>query len=142
MKPIAAPTAEPLSADTISDAERHALREGCDRAIQHHGLLTAADALAELSSLPAADLTSDDYGDGGSVAVLEAEVRALLDKPAAAFMPSGTMAQQIALRVHADRRTAGSSPSTRPATSNCMRTRPISASTGWWAGRWGMAASC
>ena len=38
------------------------------------------------------------------MAVLEAEVRELLGKPAAAFMPSGTMAQQIALRIHADRR--------------------------------------
>jgi threonine aldolase len=33
-----------------------------------------------------------------------AEVREPLGKPAAVFMPSGTMAQQIALRVHADRR--------------------------------------
>jgi threonine aldolase len=36
--------------------------------------------------------------------VLETEVRELLGKPAAVFMPSGTMAQQIALRIHADRR--------------------------------------
>ena len=39
-----------------------------------------------------------------SVTALETEVRELLGKPAAVFMPSGTMAQQIALRVHADRR--------------------------------------
>ncbi len=38
------------------------------------------------------------------MAILEAEVRDLLGKPAAVFMPSGTMAQQIALRIHADRR--------------------------------------
>ena len=31
------------------------------------------------------------YGDGGTVTVLEDEVRALLGKPAAVFMPSGTM---------------------------------------------------
>ncbi len=37
------------------------------------------------------------------VATLETEVRELLGKPAAVFMPSGTMAQQIALRIHADR---------------------------------------
>ena len=35
---------------------------------------------------------------------LEKEVRELLGKPAAVFMPSGTMAQQIALRIHAERR--------------------------------------
>ena len=38
------------------------------------------------------------------MSALESEVRELLGKPAAVFMPSGTMAQQIALRVHADRR--------------------------------------
>src|SRR4029077_13688157 len=50
------------------------------------------------------DLAADEYGEGGTVAVLEAEVRALLGRPGAVFMPSGTMAQQIALRIHADRR--------------------------------------
>ena len=38
------------------------------------------------------------------MAELEAEVAALLGKPAAVFVPSGTMAQQAVLRVHADRR--------------------------------------
>jgi threonine aldolase len=35
-------------------------------------------------------------------------VQELLGKPAVVFMPSGTMAQQIALRVHADRSGAAS----------------------------------
>lgn len=34
---------------------------------------------------------------------LETRVAALLGKPAALFFPSGTMAQQVALRIHADR---------------------------------------
>ncbi|MEV0679240.1 beta-eliminating lyase-related protein [Actinosynnema sp. NPDC050436] len=38
------------------------------------------------------------------VAELERRVAGLLGKPAALFFPSGTMAQQTALRVHADRR--------------------------------------
>ncbi|CCH31503.1 beta-eliminating lyase-related protein [Actinosynnema sp. NPDC047251] len=38
------------------------------------------------------------------VAELERRIAALLGKPAALFFPSGTMAQQTALRVHADRR--------------------------------------
>ena len=50
------------------------------------------------------ELSDDIYGAGGSVALLEDEVRTLLDKPAAVFMPSGTMIQQIALRIHADAR--------------------------------------
>ncbi len=49
------------------------------------------------------DIAPDRYGEGGVVAELEEEVRGLLGKPAAVFMPSGTMAQQIALRVHAGR---------------------------------------
>ncbi len=91
-------------AETLSDDERRSLRAGCDRAVNGDALRTASDALTELATLPAADLTADDYGEGGTVAALENEVREILDKPAAVFMPSGTMAQQIALRVHADRR--------------------------------------
>ena len=49
------------------------------------------------------DIAPDRYGAGGVVAELEEEVRDLLGKPAAVFMPSGTMAQQIALRVHGER---------------------------------------
>ncbi|MGH3350661.1 MAG: threonine aldolase family protein [Nocardioides sp.] len=43
----------------------------------------------------------DVYAERGPVARLEEEVGELLGKPAAYF-PSGTMAQQIALRIHAD----------------------------------------
>jgi threonine aldolase len=90
--------------DSLSDEERRTLRDGCERALTGHGLRTASEALAELATLPPEDLAVDEYGGGGTVAILEAEVRDLLGKPAAAFMPSGTMAQQIALRIHADRR--------------------------------------
>ena len=80
------------------------LRAGCERALGGFGLRTPADALAEITALPAADLREDWYGEGGTVTLLETEVRELLGKPAAVFMPSGTMAQQIALRIHSDRR--------------------------------------
>jgi threonine aldolase len=56
-----------------------------------------------LASIPA-DTAVDRYGDGGVVTELETEIAGLLGKPAAAFLPSGTMAQQSVLRVHADRR--------------------------------------
>ena len=95
---------ERVATESISDEERRALRQGCERGLLGGGLRSAADALAELATLSADDLTADEYGEGGAVAVLESEVRELLGKPAAVFMPSGTMAQQIALRVHADRR--------------------------------------
>jgi threonine aldolase len=72
----------------------------CRRALHWHGNRTAGDLLAELPT----DLEIDRYGAGGAVEALEHELGAVLGKPAAVFMPSGTMAQQIALRIHADRR--------------------------------------
>ncbi len=45
----------------------------------------------------------DFYGEGALAERLEARVAELLGKEAAAWMPSGTMAQQIALRIHAER---------------------------------------
>jgi len=43
------------------------------------------------------------YGDDAPVAQLERRLADILGKPAALFFPSGTMAQQVALRVHAER---------------------------------------
>lgn len=45
----------------------------------------------------------DVYDEGGAVTLLEERVRDLLGTQAAAFFPSGIMAQQAALRVHTDR---------------------------------------
>ncbi|MGY1610249.1 MULTISPECIES: threonine aldolase family protein [unclassified Geodermatophilus] len=75
------------------------LRATCDRALSGHGPVRAAELLATVP----ADTAVDRYGSGGVVAELEDEVAALLDKPAAVYLPSGTMAQQAALRVHAGR---------------------------------------
>ena len=82
------------------------------------------------------EVEADWYGEGGVVAELETEVRDLLGKPAAVFMPSGTMAQQIALRVHADRtgrRVVLWHPTV--ATSRCTRTRRPSGCTACSRGR-------
>ncbi|MCL5967270.1 MAG: beta-eliminating lyase-related protein [Firmicutes bacterium] len=76
------------------------VRAACTRFLAGHGERTAADMLA---MIPAATVP-DRYGQGGVVADLEQEVARVLGKEAALFFPSGTMAQQIALRVHADRR--------------------------------------
>jgi len=46
----------------------------------------------------------DVYGERALVERLEARVAELLGKEAAVWMPSGTMAQQIALRIHCERR--------------------------------------
>ena len=76
------------------------LRDRCERGLTLHGIRSAESFLAELP----ADTLTDLYGGGGAVETLEAEVADLLRKPAVVFMPSGTMAQQIALRIHADSR--------------------------------------
>lgn len=80
--------------------ELMALREQCTRSIHGHGLATAASMLAAIPP----GTVMDTYGQGGVVADLEARICEVLGKPAAVFMPSGTMAQQAVLRVHADAR--------------------------------------
>ncbi len=82
------------------DDELAALRVACARSLAWHGKVTAADLLATIP----ADTELDRYGDGGVVSALEKEVAGLLGKPEAVFVPSGTMAQQAVLRVHADAR--------------------------------------
>ena len=84
----------------MNDDEARELRSRCNRFVHGHGQQSAADYLATVP----ADTETDRYGDGGVVAELEAYVANLLGKPAAVFFPSGTMAQQAVLRVHADRR--------------------------------------
>src|SRR6516225_5832879 len=84
----------------MSLAEQAALRDQCTVFLGGHGPVTAAGLLAGIP----ADTDTDRYGSGGVVAELEIEVGGLLGKPAAVFLPSGTMAQQSVLRVHADRR--------------------------------------
>lgn len=83
--------------DDAENVER--LRASCTRWLAWHGHRTPAEQLAALPE----DVEPDRYGAGGVVTDLEAEVAELLGHEAAAFFISGTMAQQIALRIHADR---------------------------------------
>ena len=68
---------------------------------------TPAEAFAALAAA-CADFgitKSDWYGaEGGAVEPLEAQIAELLGKPAAVFLPTGTMAQQAVLRVWCERR--------------------------------------
>lgn len=87
----------------VPKTDLDALRRSCTRFLNAHGPLTARAALqAMLEDVPD-DFATDTYGEGGPVEQLEGEVAALLGKEAAAFFPSGTMAQQIALRLWCDR---------------------------------------
>ncbi len=82
------------------DAETLKLRDQCTRFLTGHDPVRAADMLATIPP----DTAVDRYGAGGVETELETEVGRLLGKPAAVFVPSGTMAQQLTLRVHAQRR--------------------------------------
>jgi threonine aldolase len=84
----------------ITGPDINELRDQCTRFVHGHGPEKAASLLATIPQ----DTDVDRYGDGGVVAALENEIATLLGKPAAVFLPSGTMAQQAALRAHADRR--------------------------------------
>ena len=77
-----------------------ARRAACTDTFLGNGLPKPAEVLASIG----ADVEPDMYGEGGVVADLEREVAELLGKPAAVFLPSGTMAQPATLRVHADAR--------------------------------------
>src|SRR3982751_4827415 len=77
-----------------------ARRAACTDSFHGSGLVKPAEVLASIG----ADVEPDVYGEGGVVADLEREVAELLGKPAAVFLPSGTMAQPATLRVHADAR--------------------------------------
>jgi threonine aldolase len=96
--PAGSPSPGPASGETAADLA--ALRAACSRFLTGHGAGRAADLLATIPP----DTQTDRYGEGGVVTELESEVMLVLGKPAAVFLPSGTMAQQAVLRVHADRR--------------------------------------
>jgi threonine aldolase len=82
------------------DPELERVADGCERFINGAGRRKAQDLLGTIPPGTAIDY----YGIGGVVEDLEAEVARLLGKEAALFFPTGTMAQQATLRVHADRR--------------------------------------
>lgn len=79
-----------------------AAADACSDSVFWPARQTPAEAIAAIAS--AADGAEwDRYGDDGPVAELERELVDLFGCEAAAFFPSGTMAQQCALRVWTDR---------------------------------------
>jgi threonine aldolase len=92
----------------VDDAQEERLRaasKACDRTVFWHPRRTPGEVLRAVAE-SADDLGVDQwdvYAEKGAVERLEAEVAELLGKPAAAFFPSGIMAQQAALRVWCDR---------------------------------------
>ena len=87
---------------TTIEATSEEIFSRCQRFLFGHGLRKPRLVLAELAE-EAGDEEADRYGEGALISDFESEVATLLGKEAAVFLPSGTMAQQIALRIWADR---------------------------------------
>jgi threonine aldolase len=92
-----------VPSDDLADRVRAASRS-CTVAVSGQAFRSPAQALEDLARA-CGELGIEEwdfYGESGAVQRLEAELVALFAVEAAAFFPSGVMAQQAALRVHTD----------------------------------------
>ena len=90
----------------MADLDPEQVFRRCTRFLAYHRRQPIDQALRELADFAGPEREGDRYGQGELIAGFERQVAELLGKPAAVFMPSGTMAQPIALRIWADRRGA------------------------------------
>jgi hypothetical protein len=98
------PTIAAMPSDELATRIRTASRS-CSAAVSGHVFRPPAEVFKDLARA-CAELGIEDwdlYGESGPVERLEQEVMAIFGVPAVAFFPSGVMAQQTALRIHADR---------------------------------------
>lgn len=96
-------TAAEETAAEARERERRAVARACERFLQGDGPVPPRRTLAELAEEAGEDEEADFYGEGELIASFEHEIAGLLGKEAAIFLPSGTMAQQIALRIWSER---------------------------------------
>jgi len=91
---------------TLDDTaqQRDKIFSDCERFLFGHGLQSPRAVLADLAQEAGADEEPDRYGEGSLINDFERDIATLLGKEAAVFLPSGTMAQQIALRIWAERK--------------------------------------
>lgn len=74
------------------------------RQLSYHRSVPIQSVFTYLAEYVRTDLEIDRYGKGEVIENFEKEIADLLGKAAAVFMPSGTMCQQIALRIWCDRK--------------------------------------
>jgi threonine aldolase len=105
-EPANTETSQP-DAPPATEAERRAIYNRCERFLGGHGPQRPQATLAALAEAVDPDEQADRYGEGELIEEFEQEVASLLGKEAAVFLPSGTMAQQIALRIWSERKQCG-----------------------------------
>ncbi len=88
----------------VTDSEWRDVMWQCERWLGSERPISAAESLLLAADALDADARPDLYGEGAVVEEFELRFAGLLEVEAAALFPSGTMAQQIALRVHCEQR--------------------------------------
>jgi threonine aldolase len=89
--------------DRQTAEERAASFTRCDRFLNGHGRKRPREILEALAEEAGVDELADVYGTGSLIVDFEQEIAGLLGKEEAVFLPTGTMAQQIALRIWSER---------------------------------------
>ncbi len=88
---------------TLSTQERQQLRLRCHLIVPGFKTFSPAEEFKALAAwCEERDAAADVYGEGGLVGSFEPQIAALLGKEAAVFMPSGVMAQLIAVKIHTE----------------------------------------
>jgi threonine aldolase len=87
----------------ISENEKRALFQKCERFLNGHYPLSVKAQLAQVATQVSSEEIGDFYGKGVLIEDFERDIAELLGKPSVVFMPSGTMAQLIAIRIWCER---------------------------------------
>lgn len=93
-----------MVAQTDQEEDIEELYAGAERWLSGHGFESVQTVLADLAKEVGPDERQDHYGSGAVIESFEREIAELLGKESAVFVPSGTMAQQIALRIWSERK--------------------------------------
>lgn len=87
--------------NTLNDVYRHTYNS-CSNRVSGHQRIAIKQSLQNLADATGVDEEADLYGTGQLIENFEQEIANLLGKESAVFLPSGTMAQPIALRIWSD----------------------------------------
>jgi threonine aldolase len=92
-----------MSRSASGAARRDEIQRACTRFFGHPPR-PVREQLLEIANAAQESEYPDRYGGGDLLITFESDIAQMLGKESAVFMPSGTMAQQIALRIHCERR--------------------------------------